>query len=510
MRIHPKVSVALCTLLLLCACRCATAAQEERITTTKAFPVVGDSVTIGLRVFAGGAADGARVVFAARMHDSVENLGSAHLQQQEDGSYWCGTEWAPRASGHWQLHAIGDGIEAMSALTVIERPMHFVWYGAHESLRYATAVTPPPRDPELKQRLQDMGVAMLDWKGIGRPSVDVTAEYWGDYAHDGIAIDEIGLYDHSGPEGQYSEKALTALKALAPFRQAHPEGFLAVWNAGSLTPLSANYYRASADLVLLECYLNYVRAAFGTHTFSDYLDQRIEMARRMDVLQKCVMALGITRERGGVTPAEIINQIEYSRLAAPECPGIAWFRAQGEDRVDPEVLRIADEAAWTYFIRPCLMVRDRDLGFVPTAGEGQGTLCLTVRNIGALTARGVNVAFYLGHPEHGGKRIGSRFIPQLNAARGWSKELDDLPAAELNNRAYGIVEAAVEWSPEPGSYEVYARIFADRRDCTLLSDLAHTRVIVGSGADARAQTQDVRNSGPALGRRALPESPRLQ
>ena len=83
---------------------------------------------------------------------------------------------------------------ARARLTVIERPMHFIWYGSHESLRYATAVTPPPKDAALKQHLRDTGAMILDWKGIGRPSVEVTADYWGAYEHDGIAIDEIGLY----------------------------------------------------------------------------------------------------------------------------------------------------------------------------------------------------------------------------------------------------------------------------------------------------------------------------
>ncbi len=489
MRLRLKVSIVTLAMLALNSGGYATEAPELRVTTPKAFPVIGEKLTIGLRLLSGAGGDGVEVAFTARIHDTVERLSSAQLQEQQDGSYWCGTDWTPGVPGQWLLHATGDGIEATSALTVIERPMHFVWFGAHESLRYAGAVTPPPKDPQFRQQLRDMGVAMLDWKGIGRPSVEVTAEYWGEYAHDGIAVDEIGLYDHSGPEGQYNEKALTALKALAPFKEAHPEGFLAVWNAGSLTPLSANYYRAGADLVLLECYLNYLRAAFGTHTFRDYLDQRIEMARRMDILHKSVIALGITRDRGGVTPAEIINQIEYCRMAAPECPGIAWFVAGDEQRVDPGVLRIADEAAYTYFVRPCLMVRDWDLGFVPADGAAQGKLCLNVHNIGALTARGVNVAFYLGHPEQGGERIGSRFVPRLNAAAGWSKELDELPAAELNNRAYGIVEASVEWSPEPGSYDVYARIFADRRDCTLLSDLAHKRIIVRRNAAVPAQSR---------------------
>ena len=146
--------------------------------------------------------------------------------------------------------------------------------------------------------------------------------------------------------------------------------------------------------------------------------------------------------------------------------------------MDPEGLRIADEAAYTYFIRPCLMIRDWDLGFVPPADGRAGRLAVDVHNIGALDASGVNVAFYLGHPEQGGVRIGSTYVHGIHAPEGWSKALDESPAAELTNRAYGVVEASVEWSPAPGSYEVYARIHADRRGHTLLSDLAHKRVIV--------------------------------
>jgi len=470
-----------CAVLLICvvcACCSAGAALEGRITTSTAFPLVGDAVTIGLRVWDPPSVKDRQVDFSAISAGGTIVAGTAELIEKDDGTWWCGVQLQPPSPGMYTLRAAVGATTCEGRLTVIERPMHFIWYGSHESLRYATAVTPPPKDAALKQHLRDTGAMILDWKGIGRPSVEVTADYWGAYEHDGIAIDEIGLYDHSGPEGQYAEKALTALKALAPFKQAHPDGFLAVWNAGSLTPLSANYYRQSADVVMLECYLNYIRAGFGSHSFTDYLDQRIQMARRMDVLHKCIIALGITRDRGGVTPAEIINQIEYCRLAAPECPGIAWFLAGGEQRVDPEVLRIADEAAYTYFIRPCLMIRDWDLGFVPPADGRAGRLAVDVHNIGALDASGVNVAFYLGHPEQGGVRIGSTYVHGIHAPEGWSKALDESPAAELTNRAYGVVEASVEWSPAPGSYEVYARIHADRRGHTLLSDLAHKRVIV--------------------------------
>ena len=469
---------AVLVLFIACACCSAGAALEGRVTISKAFPVIGDAVTIGLRVSGAPSVEGREVDFSAISAGGTNAAGTAELTEQEDGTWWCGVELRPPSPGMYALRAHMGATAFDGKLTVIERPMHFVWYGSHESLRYATAVTPPPKDAALKQHLRDTGAAMLDWKGIGRPSVEVTADYWGAYEHDGIAIDEIGLYDHSGPEGQYTEKALTALKALAPFKQAHPDGFLAVWNAGSLTPLSANYYRQSADVVMLECYLNYIRAGFGSHSFQDYLDQRIQMARRMDVLHKCIIALGITRDRGGVTPAEIINQIEYCRLAAPECPGIAWFLAGGEQRVDPEVLRIADEAAYTYFIKPCLMIRDWDLGFVPGADGKPGRLTVDAHNIGALDASGINVAFFLGHPEQGGQRIGSTHLQGIHAPQGWSKALDELPASELTNRAYGVVEASVEWSPAPGSYEVYARIHADRRGHTLLSDLAHKRVIV--------------------------------
>ena len=472
----PRVAVlALFAALVCCS---AGAALDGRITISKAFPVIGESVTVGLRVWGAAGVEGRQVGFSASSAGGAITLGTAELVEQEDGTWWCGVQLQPPSPGIYALRADMGATTLDGQLTVIERPMHFIWYGSHESLRHATAITPPPKDAALKQSLRDAGAVMLDWKGIGRPSVEVTADYWGVYEHDGIAIDEIGLYDHSGPEGQYPEKALTALTALAPFKQAHPDGFLAVWNAGSLTPLSANYYRQSADVVMLECYLNYIRAGFGSHSFKDYLDQRIQMARRMDVLDKCIIGLGITRDRGGVTPAEIINQIEYCRLAAPECPGIAWFLAGREERVDPEVLRIADEAAYTYFIKPCLMVRDWDLGFVPAAHGRAGRLAVNVHNIGALDASGINVAFYLGHPEQGGQRIGSTYIEGIHAPQGWSRELDELPADELTNRAYGVVEASVEWSPAPGSYEVCARIHADRRDHTLLSDLAHKRVIV--------------------------------
>ena len=241
-----------CAVLLICvvcACCSAGAALEGRITTSTAFPLVGDAVTIGLRVWDPPSVKDRQVDFSAISAGGTIVAGTAELIEKDDGTWWCGVQLQPPSPGMYTLRAAVGATTCEGRLTVIERPMHFIWYGSHESLRYATAVTPPPKDAALKQHLRDTGAMILDWKGIGRPSVEVTADYWGAYEHDGIAIDEIGLYDHSGPEGQYAEKALTALKALAPFKQAHPDGFLAVWNAGSLTPLSANYYRQSADVV---------------------------------------------------------------------------------------------------------------------------------------------------------------------------------------------------------------------------------------------------------------------
>jgi hypothetical protein len=250
---------------------------------------------------------------------------------------------------------------------------------------------------------------------------------------------------------------------------------LAVWNCGALTTPAANAYRRSADLVMIECYLNYIRNAFASHTFNDYISQRVTTARRMDVLEKCVVALGITSELGGITPAELRSEIEYCRLAAPECPGLAWFRYGGPERVDPAILQMADEAAAEYFIRPCLVVNDDELQYVPGSGGQRGRLCLNLHNIGAMDATRLSVAFYDGHPGQGGRLLGKAYLPRLHAPRGWHKEYADREAAEAKNLAYGIAEVGVPWQPDGGFHEIYARIWAPE-PAKLLRDLAYKRL----------------------------------
>ena len=262
---------------------------------------------------------------------------------------------------------------------------------------------------------------------------------------------------------------------MAPFKKERPDAFLAVWSCGALTTPAANAYRRDADLVMLECYVNYSRRAFSTHSFSDYISQRVKMARRMDVLEKCVVGLGITSELGGITPAELRSQIEYCRLIAPECPGIAWFRYGGPERVEPEILRMADEAAVEYFIRPCLMVSDEEVQYAPGSPVNPGRLSVNIHNIGAMDATNLSVAFYDGHPDQGGRLLGKTFVPCLHAPRGWSQEYAELTAAEAKSLAYGVCEVGVPWAPDGGFLEIYVRVWAPA-PVKLLQDLAHKRL----------------------------------
>jgi len=451
---------------------CAAQQADMRVTIDSAVPVAGEPVTVGCRYFPEAPPNVGFSFEVTREATGETTVLGGHVGvEQPDGSRWGAVEWAPEHDGLHTLRAtmaIGANQVAERQVWVVRHPLHFIWYGSGPELRYATAITPEGPE-ELHTLWRDRGVKLLDWKGAKGESAEALAGKWVEFGElDGIAIDEIGGYDRD-PASQ--ERKQIALDALQVFAEARPDGMLAVWNAGSLTAPAANAYRKHADVVMLEAYRQYIRGAFGTHSFYDYLDQRIRMARAMDVLEKCVIGLGITNARGGVTPAEVIRSIEHIRMAGPEMPGIAWFRHAGPERVEPEILRTADEAALRYFIRPCLMVRDWDLQFVP---GNPGRLCVNVHNIGGMDATPLSVAFYEGDPADGGTLIGRSDGVGVHASRGWSEEMEGLPPDEARSRAYGVREVSVPWSPEGDASDVWVRIHAP--GATVLADVAHRRM----------------------------------
>jgi hypothetical protein len=367
--------------------------------------------------------------------------------------------------GFRTVTATAGDLRAERVVPVVQREMHFLWWGIGPDLKYITATTPAPTTPEGMQYCRDNGILVLGWKGaVGKTTEELAAAWADPGGSDGIAIDELGGYEHD-PGGQAGMDM--ACEALARAKAANPKSFLAVWNAGSLTAQRANAYRDHADLVMLECYLNFARNAFGATDFQDFLDQRLRMASRMDLLRKCVIGLGITDHLGGITPGELRTEIEHIRLTAPDSPGLAWFTYGANETVR----KLADAAAAQYFIRPCLLAREWDLQYAA------GRLALDVYNIGAMDARDLAVAFYLGHPEQGGRLIGLQHVPVLHAPRGWSKDLDEAKPEEARSRAYGLREVAVDWAPQPGHYDIWARVHAGP-GCTVLADLVHKRVNV--------------------------------
>lgn len=451
------------------------AQSELRVTVERRIPVVGEELVVGVRYIDGAEDDIAGVELTAVRDDARIDLGTPQMQPQEDGSLWGTVTWTPEQDGFYQLSARAtsdDGeLTAEREIAVTSRALHFVWYGHGPDLQWATAVTPPPGDEATRLLYRDRGIRLLDWQGARHETAEAAASSWTGYGDDdGIAIDEIGFYDRTVSA---ETRASALFEALGLFKEQKPEGFLAVWHAGSLTVPAANAYREHADLAMLEGYRQYARGAFNTHSFYDYIDQRVEMARRMDVLEKCVVGLGITRAKGGVTEAEIRRSVEHVRLVAPESPGLAWFRHADADRVDPEILQAADAVALEYFVKPCLMVRNWDIQAVP--GDPP-RICANVHNIGGTSAHDVGVAFYAGHPDHGGRLIGREFLPVLRAGGGWSDDLETLPAEEAKSSAYGLRQVSVPLEPGDVSGDIWVRIWAP--DATLLQDIAHRRVVL--------------------------------
>jgi hypothetical protein len=136
--------VALCCLLALLVAATAGPADELAstlaITISQALPLRSQPVVLGAR-YHGEAAAGFTVTFEqlAAPGQLAVPLGTAPAERQPDGSLWAQLQWTPATAGFITCRAsarVGEAILAAGQIIpVVERELHFVWFGSGPGLK---------------------------------------------------------------------------------------------------------------------------------------------------------------------------------------------------------------------------------------------------------------------------------------------------------------------------------------------------------------------------------------
>ena len=479
------------TLALLCVCVCACAQPQLHIAVSKRIPVEGDTVKLAayLEGWQQPTTTGS-VTFLVDHEGQLRPIGKSPMATNPADPFETSIEWSPAKNGLYTILASRHDAEQEARLRVpvVVQERYFCFYGrTRPELEWMThhLTAGEPEVPALHAR----GVMALKHRGgvsyIAGPRPrpeDIKADV--DFAElaprvikdytevdpwDGIAIDELGMWDD---HPVHTQLALGFSQLLEQARAAAPDKFMATWQFGALTALECNMFRDSMDLIMCEVYQNYFRAWYDQHTFYEYLQQRIDMARKMDVIKKTIIGLSIAKVYGGITPEELEDQIRYIRAHGPEMPGLAFFTTS---RCDNDVLKRADECCYRYWVKPAVGLFSRaDLTLSDYQPENLGIVRVgaTVHNVGGMDAQNVKVRFWDGDPANGGTPVGGdKVIPRLPAAKWVDPEARDGaswdPPEAVRRDGFGMVTVSVNWRARRGPHELWAEVLPDPQYTTV-------------------------------------------
>ena len=369
-------------------------------------PVQGASAEIGVTVHNAAETEVPATISVALADGTL--LGTTTVTVPPHDSAEAALPWVPQDNGETALAIAvaapdGEVVSATAVAPVISRPLYFPWFGGHHGscrqLRYPNVVLATTEDIAYWRR---RGALPCLWKGLDKTA---TAEEYAaelakgldDTQNDaaGIMIDEMGGYD------DHEILAAPWFAGLRQYLHAHPAAFTAVWMCGSLREpycnLARNVYRTDEGINLLMCeaYCNYQVAEFRAFRRMVYFDQRIEMARRQDVLMSTVMTLALVghEDKFNVTPYELEDQLRYVRMNAPEMPGVGFFHGTPPTA---GLAEFADELCRKYFLLPVLDVYPEDLQLESLdlhAGR-EAVVLAGFRNVGASDAKAARVCLW--------------------------------------------------------------------------------------------------------------------
>lgn len=318
-------------------------------------------------------------------------------------------DWIPDTNGYCKIkvevNSDKDKATGEIAIPVVARQMYFPWFGGsekgNEKLKYANVLMASGATNTVYWK--NRGAITCLWKGVIK-EMKTPVEYMNylrtglsnsTQSANGIMIDEMGNYTDAAIQ------AMPQFQGLQDFNQNSPEYFSALWICGSLRSSYCNitknlYRKKGVDLLLLECYSNFLVPEFKSYSRYAYYDQRIDMARQQDIMHNTIIALGITdnADKFNLEPYEIEDEVRYVRRKAPEMPGIGFFHANGAKQ---EMVPAADDLCRKYYIEPVLQIWNHDLqidNLTPKVGE-ELKIIAHVYNIGGMDAEKAKIKIYL-------------------------------------------------------------------------------------------------------------------
>lgn len=383
-----------------------------------------------------------------------EKFSTRHVFARQGESLQFKASWQPPVNGFGCLKARltmpdGSQFEAAAEFTVLGKSLFMPWWiGEKELNDRVTNLTHVLSKPEAGDYWRKRGVVPCVWKGTKFDNAEKYAEYLAENLPPdfGILIDELGYYE-------FSEGKKEIIKGIKLFKEAHPEVPVYVYVCGSLKPetcmLVKNAYRKSGcDKLLLEAYHDYQMPEFNAYLQDKYFDQRLDTARNYDVLQNCIMILGIVGKQGyNLSPALMEQQFRYVRMNAPEVTGIGFYKA-----IDADLTAAVNELCYKYFIAPVLTSWDKDI-ITPDTDlrvNGKARVMVKIYNIGATDAGPVKVRLSACDPDNGNTiLIAERKLEKVSVKEGVPSGMAELSFDWVPTHA-GYTELIAEFLPEDG------------------------------------------------------------
>lgn len=370
-----------------------------------------------------------------------------------------------------------DSCQETLSVPVVSRKLHFPWFGFYDeegqlkNCKFPTMVLAgrTKGDIDYWKRRGVMPGCWRDGRRKGKTIEDYTA-YFGDLAQNlgfgGIMIDEIGGYDNEEIKNRLIVQGLKA------FCETNEELFVALWVPGVLREPLANitknvYRKKGVDLLMLETYVNYLVCELGTYRPNESIRQRIDIARRQDVLSNSVITIGIKgiEKKYKLTKEEIEDQVRMIKRLGPEMPGLGIY-GEGKNP-PPPLVYFADSLCEKYYISPVLTTWSDKVWIsnpVPVKGE-KVLISGEIVNIGGMDSGRVWGHFYDGNPAYGGKLISKTEVAMVSSS--------------AEGTVPGGVRVTAEWKPKKlGTHEIFFEIRPTNSEDTLLDHVGQRRVYV--------------------------------
>ena len=206
-----------------------------------------------------------------------------------------------------------------------------------------------------------------------------------------------------------------------------------------------------------------------TYYPTEALRQRIDMARKQDVLSHAIITIGIlgNEKIRPLSPEDLEDQVRQIKRLAPEMPGLSVYGST-KKMENRDLLFFADQLCGKYYVSPVLTLLAEAVQMSDPSPMQNTKVRIrgTVMNVGGMDSGPVTVRFYDGNPANGGERIGEKRIEKVDSLRDGT----DFPKG---------ASVEIDWTARrQGTHEIYMEILPENLQDTLLDHLACRAIMV--------------------------------